>query len=426
MNNSKVDVIVVGAGLAGSSAAIRLAQGGKKVVLIDRGMPIGSKNLSGGVLWGNDLEDIIPGWQSEAPIERVIVNKRIGFLSDEDATVLDMFFDSWNKENYSGVSILRVKFDSWLADKAIDAGVIVLSGILIDSLIIDNGRVLGIKQENEVLYAETVIIAEGSNARLLLNHGLIKGSKTKFERKEMMIGIKEVFALDPSEIESRFLLSNTTGASGEFILGNLPNGIQAGGFFYTNLDSISLGVVIHLDSICSELKSYEIIEYFKQHPLIAKYIDRAVSVEYGAKTIPEIGYKNFPPLYGNGYLVVGDAAGFVFSNGLVIQGMNYAIKSGILAAETILEGSDLSNYKKKLNNSYVLKDFKKFRNVKKFTKNHRLFSNYPLGINNALKTILTENGEPKKPILKNALKEFRKADINIISLARDFMSSRHI
>ena len=423
----KNDVIIVGAGPAGASAAIKLAQGGKKVVLIDRGMPIGSKNLSGGVLWGNDLQEIIPNWQTEAPIERTIVNKKIGFLSVEDATVLDLHFDSWNKENYSGVSVLRAKFDEWLANEAQEAGAAVLSGIMIDSLIFKDGKVVGVKQNNEELFADTVIIAEGSNARLLLDHGLMKDpSKHRFERKEMMIGVKEVLTLTRDVMEERFLLEENTGLAAEFILGNVPDGVKAGGFFYTNKDTLSIGVVIHLDSLNSDVRSYEVIEYFKQHPLIAKYIKNAVSVEYGAKTVPEMGYNNFPPLYGDGYMVIGDAAGFVFSNGLVIQGMNYAIKSGILAADTIIEGGNLKNYEKKLNKSYVLKDFKKFRKVKKLTKNKRLFELYPTGINNALKDILTEKGEPKQSMIKSALKVMKQSGIGLISLIKDGLSARHI
>lgn len=423
----ETDVIIIGAGPAGASAAIKLAQGGKKVVLIDRGMPIGSKNLSGGVLWGNDLHEILPNWQTESPIERVIVNKKVGFLSVEDATILDLHFDSWDKENYSGVSILRAKFDEWLANQAQEAGAAVLSGIMIDSLIIREGKVVGVRQNNEELYADTVIIAEGSNARLLLEHGLMKDpSKRRFERKEMLIGVKEVLTLTRDVMEERFLLDENTGFAGEFILGNVPDGVMAGGFFYTNKDTLSLGVVIHLDSLNSDVRSYEVIEYFKQHPLIAKYIKNAVSVEYGAKTIPEMGINNFPPLYGDGYLVVGDAAGFVFSNGLVIQGMNYAIKSGLLAAETIIEDGALKNYEKKLKNSYILKDFKRFRKVKKLTKNKQLFGLLPTGINNALKEILTEKGEPKQPMIKQVLKVMKKTGISLISLAKIGLSARHI
>jgi electron transfer flavoprotein-quinone oxidoreductase len=423
----KTDVIIVGAGPAGASAAIKLAQGGKKVVLIDRGMPIGSKNLSGGVLWGNDLHEILPDWQTDAPIERIIVNKKVGFLSVEDATVLDLHFDSWEKENYSGVSVLRVKFDEWLANKAQEAGAAVLSGIMIDSLIIKDGKVIGVRQDNEELFADTVIIAEGSNARLLLDHGLMKDpSKRRFERKEMLIGVKEVFTLTRDVMEERFLLDENTGLAGEFILGNIPDGVMAGGFFYTNKDTLSLGVVVHLDSLNSDVRSYEVIEYFKQHPLIAKYIKNAVSVEYGAKTVPELGYNNFPPLYGDGYLVIGDAAGFVFSNGLVIQGMNYAIKSGLLAADTIIEDGSLKNYQKKLKNSYILKDFKRFRKVKKLTKNKILFELLPTGINNALREILTEKGEPKQPIIKKALKVMKQTGISLLSLAKVGLSARHI
>ncbi|MGI0128709.1 MAG: FAD-dependent oxidoreductase, partial [Thermoplasmata archaeon] len=79
------DVIVVGAGMAGGSAAIRLAQGGANVLLLERGAEPGAKNLSGGVLWGHDLDAILPHWWQEMPVERHLVRKRFGFLTKESA-----------------------------------------------------------------------------------------------------------------------------------------------------------------------------------------------------------------------------------------------------------------------------------------------------------------------------------------------------
>lgn len=435
MQKEDIDVIIVGAGLAGSAAAIKLAQAGVKVVLIDRGTPIGSKNISGGVLWGDDLSEIIPNWIEEAPVERKIINKKIGFLSDEDATIIDFHFNSWNEDPIQGVSVLRVEFDEWLANKAKEIGVAVLPGINIDELIFDNNRIVGVRQGEEELFAHVVIIAEGANPRLLLKHHLTYvGEQESYNPKDMMLGIKETIKIDQGSLEERFLIDSKQGLAGEFVLGNLPNNVLAGGFFYTNKDTISIGVVIHLDSLSSEDRSYHIMEYYKNHPFIAKLIKNGEIIEYGAKLVPEFGIKNLPKLFGDGFLVVGDAAGFVFSNGMVIQGMNYAIKSGILAADAVIEAKmvndftseALSVYLAKLENSYVLKDLKKFRKVKAITKNPNIFHGYPSFINNSFKEILSEQGSPKEKIIPTFIKNFRKSSIGLFSLIKDGLGVRHL
>jgi electron transfer flavoprotein-quinone oxidoreductase len=112
------DAIVVGAGMAGCSAAIRLAQGGANVLLVERGAEPGAKNLSGGILWGHDLDRILPGWWKEMPLERHIIRKRFGFLTPGNATSFDFEDGSWRKEPYVAYSVLRVRTDAWLAKKA--------------------------------------------------------------------------------------------------------------------------------------------------------------------------------------------------------------------------------------------------------------------------------------------------------------------
>ena len=122
-----------------------------------------------------------------------------------------------------------------------------------------------------------------------------------------MIGLKEVFELDSQIIEERFMLDEKQGMAGEFILGNIPDGIKSGGYFYTNKNTLSVGVVIHLDSFpqnqesSNQNQSYKIVEYFKKHPYIARLLKDAKPIEYGAKLIPEYGYNKFPKHYGNGF-----------------------------------------------------------------------------------------------------------------------------
>ncbi len=425
------DVIVVGAGVGGCAAAIKLAQLGKNVLLLERGQPAGSKNLSGGVLWGNDLAEIIPNWQSEGPVERFVLNKKVGFLSEKDATVIDLHFNDWDKPPYNGSIVLRAKFDEWLANQAKDNGVTVLDGITVDRLLVENGKVVGIESQKDAVKAPITIIMDGANSRLTLEAGLRKEKKMSDAKSKFMLGLKDVLRMDKETIEERFALGEKQGVAGEFVLGNIPGKVKAGGFFYTNHDSISLGVVVHLDSLTSSDRTYRVLEKFKEHPYIQRLIKDGDSIaplkEYGAKLIPEAGYNMMPQLYGDGFLVGGDAAGFVFSNGLVIQGMNYAIKSGILAADAASKSLDrndyskasLKSYQKLLENSYVLKDLKKFRNVTRMTKNENLFKKYPHAINAGFKTALTETGQPKEKLYKTILGSFKKSGVGLLTLMKD-------
>jgi len=54
-------------------------------------------------------------------------------------------------------------------------------------------------------------------------------------------------------------------------------------------------------------------------------------ISAGAKVIPEGGYFSMPKSYGDGFLIVGDSAGYL--NGARLKGIHLGIKSGMLAAE---------------------------------------------------------------------------------------------
>ena len=98
--SDEFDVIVVGAGMAGCAAAIRLAKGGSRVLLLERGEAAGAKNLSGGILWGNDLARVLPAWREEMPLERHVVRKRFGFLTGDGALSFDFEDAGWRKPPY--------------------------------------------------------------------------------------------------------------------------------------------------------------------------------------------------------------------------------------------------------------------------------------------------------------------------------------
>ena len=329
------DVIVVGAGMAGSSAAIRLAQGGSNVLLLERGAEPGSKNLSGGVLWGHDLDRILPNWRHEMPVERHLVRKRFGFLTAESAVSFDLEDAGWRKEPYVAHTVLRARTDAWLAKKAEEAGATVVSSVPVERLNWEGRRVHGIVQGGETMTAAVTILADGANSRLSLGTPIRPDTRLSGEATEL--GMKEVYRLDPSVIQDRFGVGPGEGHAEEWVAGIFPPGVMGGGFLYTNRDTLSVGLILNIQSLFGKgVYSHDLMEQFKLHPTIASRLRGGELVEYGAKLISS-GWASRPAAFhGDGWMVAGDAAGFVFSNGLTIQGMNYAVATGLEAAETAL------------------------------------------------------------------------------------------
>jgi electron transfer flavoprotein-quinone oxidoreductase len=418
LTKDRFDCIVVGAGFAGCSAAIRLAQQGVDVLLVERADEGGAKNLSGGILWGDDLAKILPDWRKEMPFERPVTNKKIGFLGDKTAFVMDYHDETW-KQDQIGVAVLRAKSDKWLVEQARKAGATVVMGVDVEGLYKVNGRIQGVVQGGEVTHAAVVIIADGANSRLTLEGDLRHGQK-KLDMHHYALGVKEVLKLDKATLEDRFGVGADGGMAGEFVVGR-QDGVMAGGFLYTNKDTLSLGVVIHLESMKGkgELTTHDVIEEFRLHPYIAALTKDAELVEYGAHLVPEGGYQSFSELYADGALVVGDAAGFCFSNGISIQGMNYAVRSGICAADAVVHALKvkdasavtLRRYEQNLEADGVISDFKNFKNVGRFVWNPRLFQKYPALFSHAFRGMLGAEG-PKRKLRVHLMDAMKKAGVS--------------
>jgi len=420
------DVIVVGAGMAGCSAAIRLAQGGANVLLVERGAEPGTKNLSGGILWGHDLARILPNWWREMPVERHIVRKRFGFLTAESALSFDLEEASWNREPYVAHSVLRSRTDSWLAKKAEEAGATVVAAVPVERLNWEGARAHGIVQGGEKMTAPVTILADGANSRLSLGTPIRPARHLAPESTEL--GIKEVFRLAPSVLEDRFHVRGEEGHAEEWVAGMFPAGVMGGGFLYTNRDTLSLGIIVQIGSLYDRnAYSQELVERFKLHPAIAGRLRDAELVEYGAKLIPS-GWSSRPAAFhGDGWMVAGDAAGFVFSNGISIQGMNYAVRSGLEAAETALAAkargsataSVLSEYDRRLETAGILSDFRDFARLDKVKWNPRIYTVYPKFATELLRSMMADASSPKKSARKLLLAAQRAAGAKTTDLLRD-------
>lgn len=420
------DVIVVGAGFAGCSAAIRLARGGASVLLLERGDEAGSKNLSGGILWGQDLAAILPDWEKAMPVERHLVRKRFGFLTRDQAISFSLDEPAWGRPPYVAHSVLRARTDAWLAAQAEAAGATVVPGVPVERLAWEGQRVRGVVQGGETMTAAVTILCDGANSQLALRTPIRPEDRLDAHATEL--GLKEIYSLPASEIEERFGVCAGEGHAEEWVFGGAPPGVMAGGFLYTNQDTLSVGLIVHLGSLFGTgAYSHDLLERFKLHPAIAPRLRGAELVEYGAKLISS-GWASRPAsFHGDGWLVCGDAAGFVYSNGLVIQGMNYAIRTGILAADAVLEAraagplgsASFAGYTRKLEEANVLSDFRDAEQMDQVKWNPRVYTAYPRLLAELARRLFAGEGDSLFRLAAHANRLRRDEGIPLLTAVKD-------
>ncbi len=419
------DTIVVGAGPAGSSAALALARSGLNVALLERGEYAGAKNVSGAALYAPGLlADLLPNYWEEAPVERYLVRRVITFLAEEAALSIDFRTDHYAKPPYNGFTILRPKFDRWLASKAEQAGALLITSTVVDDLLYEQKQVVGVRcrRDDGDLYAPIVIAADGANSFLAKKAGL----QHEFRADEMTLGVKEVLRLDAHTIEERFNLTGDQGITNEY-LGYATGEVKGGGFLYTNHDTLSIGVVVQIASLAEKrIKAYDLLDQFKHHPAVSPLVRDSVTLEYSAHMIPEGGWAMLPQLSCPGLMVVGDAAGFVFAAGLFLEGMNFAIASGLAAAATAQQAhadhdfsaASMARYRKRLEENFVLQDLKKFRHAPAFVNNERLQNVYPALFCQTAENLFRSNGTPRRKLGRVMLDTMR-GNVPLCTLLRD-------
>lgn len=421
MSEEKFDVVIVGGGLAGSIAGYILAKAGLEVVVIERGNYSGSKNMTGGRLYSHSLEKIIPNFAEAAPIERKVTKERISLITDFSATTIDYSSKKLGIKGKDSYVVLRGKFDRWLAEEAEKQGAMYIYGIRVDDLLIEDGKVVGVLAGREEMKADVVILADGVNSLLSQKMGF----KKELNPHEVAVGAKEVIELDEKKIRDRFNVSENEGLAWLFA-GSCSAGNIGGGFLYTNKNSLSLGVVTTLGDLGYSEKSVpEMLENFKQHPVIQPLIEGGRLVEYSAHLVPEGGYHTVPTLYKDGVLVAGDAANFVINLGYMVRGMDLAIESGALAAETIIQSKEkndyctesLAYYQQALEKSFILKDLKHYSKFPAFMENHRIFNEYPQMLDEIMEKMFVVDGNTPEKMTTKALKSMKK--VGLMTLLKD-------
>lgn len=364
------DAIVVGAGPAGSSAAIELARSGASVCLIERGPFPGAKNMYGGVVYGRILDEIIPEWWTEAPVQRWVTRRATMILTEDRALTVDYRSGAWGEPPYNGATTYRPDFDAWLADHAVAEGATLVTSTTVTGLLRAgdraDGAIVGVRTDRPEgdLTARVVIACDGVNSFVAKEAGLHGPT----DAANYTLGVKETIALPRDVIDERFGVRGDHGVDYEIM--GCTGEVPGGGFIYTNADTLAVGVVLSLPALArGGIRPEERLRRMKAHPAIAPLVEGGDVTEYSAHVIPEAGFDMMPSMVADGLLVAGDAAAMCLAAGIWLEGVNFAIGSGAAAgkaaARAIRRGdtsaAGLDSYRTRIEATFVMKDHRRLR-----------------------------------------------------------------
>jgi electron-transferring-flavoprotein dehydrogenase len=383
------DAVIVGGGPAGMACALRLSQlidehnrkhsdsqlSKENIYVLEKAREVGQHSLSGALLDPRSMRELLPGFETEAPLEATVTQESVYFLTQENKFKFPLTPPPLRDHGNYVISLNR--FVKWLGGKVEEAGITVFTGFAGSELLFEGNRVAGVRtddkgvdKENQKksnfepgydLKARVVVLAEGTRGSL---------TKQLIERFQLDRnlnpqtygqGVKELWELPAGRI-----------GCGEVIytMGWPLTAKEYGGaWIYGGRDNIvSLGFVTGLDYFDPRLDPQHVLQDFKQHRFVAALLEGGKMIRYGAKTLPYGGWWAVPPLAGDGWMIIGDSAGLLNSQRL--KGIHLAIKSGMLAAETTFEAlknndfsaAALGQFQSRIESSWIKDELWKVRN----------------------------------------------------------------
>jgi len=379
-----VDILIVGGGPAGLSAALRLAQlqqekGGEPVsiAVLEKAREAGAHMLSGAVLDPSTLRDLVPDFKEKgAPLAADVHDEDVFFLTHSSKLALPIIPPPLR--NHGNYVISLNQFVRWLTGQVEAAGVDFFTGFAGQDILMEGARVLGVRtgdrgidkhgqqkptfEPGVDILAKVTIFSDGVRGNLTkeLMRRLQLGAGTQPEL--FALGLKELWEVPPDRLKAGTVI-HTLGYP-------LKHEEFGGGFVYAMPDGlVSLGFVVGLDYKDPLFDPHMAFNRFKQHPFVAELLEGGQMIRYGAKALPEGGWNTIPRVFMDGGLIAGDAGGFL--NSMRLKGIHLAMRTGMLAAETAFEAiragdtsaAALEAYKRRIDASPVKDELYPVRNV---------------------------------------------------------------
>src|SRR6266852_4091316 len=374
------DVVIVGGGPAGMACALRLSQliddhnarhpeaqlSKENIYVLEKSREAGQHCLSGALLDPRSMKELLPGFETEAPLDAQVHQEGVYFLTKEKHFKLPL--TPRPLQDHGNYVISINKFVKWLAGKVEEAGITIFTGFAGSELLYDGGRVIGVRTDDKGVdkqnqpksnfepgydvKAKVVVLAEGTRGSLTKQ--LIQKFDLMKDRNPQTygVGVKELWEVPSGRIKAGQVI---------YTMGYpLTTKEYGGAWIYGSKGNIvSLGFVTGLDYTDPRLDPQRVLQVFKQHPFVASLLEGGKLIRYGAKSLPYGGWWAIPPVAGNGWMILGDSAGFLNSQRL--KGIHLAIKSGMLAAETAFEAlkkddfsaATLGQFEKKVESSWI-------------------------------------------------------------------------
>ena len=420
------DVIVIGGGVAGAVCAYTLANKGREVLLIERAAEPGSKNLSGGVFYCRVMEQVFPDFVNVAPVERRITRNCVSLINESSFVNID-YWDKRLSEPANAVTVLRAKLDAWLLEQCEEAGVTVMPGVKVDSLLVEGQQIVGVTAGEDELRAHVVVAADGVNSFIAQQAGI----RAKEPKKHLAVGVKSVIGLPRKVLEDRFNVRGNEGVAYAMV-GDCTQGVAGGGFLYTNEESISIGVVMRLDDLeKSGLASSDVHDHMLNHPAIAPLLEDGTLLEYGCHLTIEDG----PAMVAHdltrpGLMIIGDAAGFTLNTGLTIRGMDLAAGSALAAAEAIEKAfqtmdfgqQSMDQYRALLDSSFVGKDMATYAKAPAFLERPGMYKDYGKLAAEVFYGIFNHDLTPRRHIRKVGLDALKASGLKLTQIMGDVLA----